>query len=173
MGTDKCAALSQRSRYHDAGDSCSHRRLEPRSESSTAKTAAPQSARARAVAAPMPWLLPVTRRLIPFYNEQRHLMLSLISFERETSLRVLDLGCAPGLLAVDLLAAFPRVTLTVFDLTAEMIEACRDSLRENERVTYRVGDFRIDDLGNGHDLILASGIRSTWQKTIRQRSQRC
>jgi len=28
-------------------------------------------------------------------------------------------------------------------------------------------------LGNGHDLILASGIRSTWQKTIRQRSQRC
>jgi len=104
----------------------------------------------------MPWLLPVTRRLIPFYNEQRHLMLSLISFERETSLRVLDLGCAPGLLAVDLLAAFPRVTLTVFDLTAEMIEACRDSLRENERVTYRVGDFRIAELGNGHDLILAS-----------------
>jgi len=54
------------------------------------------------------------------------------------SLRVLDLGCGPGLLAVDLLAAFPRVTLTVFDLTAEMIDACRDSLRERERVTYQV-----------------------------------
>ncbi|PYR34766.1 MAG: hypothetical protein DMF89_20955 [Acidobacteria bacterium] len=38
----------------------------------------------------------------------------MIPFERETSLRVLDLGCGPGLLAVDLLAAFPRVTLTVF-----------------------------------------------------------
>jgi len=35
------------------------------------------------------------RRLIPFYDEQRDLMLSLIPFERVAPLRVLDLGCGP------------------------------------------------------------------------------
>ena len=96
------------------------------------------------------------RRLIPFYDEQRDLMLALIPFERGRSLRVLDLGCGPGLLASGILAAFPDATLTLFDLTAEMIEACRSRFDGTDRITYQVGDFRTDDFGTGYDVILAS-----------------
>ena len=43
------------------------------------------------------------RRLIPLYDEQRALMRALIPFERDAALRVLDLGCGPGLIAADIL----------------------------------------------------------------------
>jgi tRNA (cmo5U34)-methyltransferase len=76
-------------------------------------------------------------------------------FDRGASLRVLDLGCGPGLMATEILVQFPRAMLTLFDLTAEMIEACRSRLGGNDRVAYQVGDFRTDDFGNGYDLILA------------------
>ena len=92
------------------------------------------------------------RRLIPFYDEQRDLMRALISFDREAPLRVLDLGCGPGLMAADILAEFPRSHVTLFDLTPEMIEVSKNRLAGNARATY----FRADDFGNGYDLVIAS-----------------
>ena len=96
------------------------------------------------------------RKLIPFYDKQRDLMRALIPFDRNAGLRVLDLGCGPGLMAADILAEFPYARLTLFDLTAEMIEGCRSQLDGSDRVDYRVGDFRTDDFGNGYDLVIAS-----------------
>ena len=96
------------------------------------------------------------RRLIPFYDKQRDLMRALIPFERDASLRVLDLGCGPGLMAQEILAEFPHARVTLFDLTTEMIEMCRSRLDGSDRATYRVGDFRIDDFGDGYDVIIAS-----------------
>ena len=96
------------------------------------------------------------RRLIPLYDEQRALMRALIPFERDAALRVLDLGCGPGLMAADILAEFPHAVVTLFDLTAEMIEVCRSRLGGSGRVAYRVGDFRTNDFGDGYDVIIAS-----------------
>src|SRR5439155_6269558 len=96
------------------------------------------------------------RRLIPFYDEQRDLMLSLIPFERVAPLRVLDLGCGPGLLAYDILRGFPNATLTLFDLTAEMIDACRARVEGSDRVTYRLGDFRTEVFGDDYHVVVAS-----------------
>ena len=39
------------------------------------------------------------KRLIPFYDQQREMMLRLIPFNTAASIRVLDLGCGPGLMA--------------------------------------------------------------------------
>jgi len=96
------------------------------------------------------------RRLIPFYDNQRDVMLALIPFDRGVSLRVLDLGCGPGLMAARILAEFPHAQLTLFDLTAEMIEACQSRLEGTDRIVYQVGDFRTADFGTGYDLIIAS-----------------
>ena len=95
-------------------------------------------------------------RLIPFYDAQRDLMLALMQRDRVAPLRVLDMGCGPGLMAVRILAEFPRAVLTLIDLTPEMIDACRTRVEDGNRVTYRVGDFRTEDLGTGYDVILAS-----------------
>ncbi len=96
------------------------------------------------------------RRLVPFYDEQREIIVALIPFQRHQSIRVLDLGCGPGLLARRMLSEFPYAELTAFDLTGEMLQACRARLADTDRVTYRLGDFRTDDLGRGYNLIVAS-----------------
>ncbi len=92
----------------------------------------------------------------PFYDEQRDLFIRFIPFERDASLRILDLGCGPGLLAARILAEFPRAELKAFDLTAKMIDACRSRLAATDRATYQIGDFRTDDFWTGYDLIVAS-----------------
>ncbi len=96
------------------------------------------------------------KRLVPFFDEQREIMLGLIPFGREAPLRVLDLGCGPGLLAARLLSEYKRAELTAFDLTQEMLDSCRSRLSGIDRVNYQLGDFRSDDLGENYDLIVAA-----------------
>jgi tRNA (cmo5U34)-methyltransferase len=96
------------------------------------------------------------RRLIPGYDQQRDLVLALMPSDRDAMLRVLDLGCGPGLMAARILEAFPSARLTLFDLTSEMIDECRSRLHDRDRVCYHVGDFRTDDFGHGYDVIVAS-----------------
>jgi tRNA (cmo5U34)-methyltransferase len=96
------------------------------------------------------------QRLIPHYDLQREVMLSLMPSDRALPLRILDLGCGPGVMASRLAEEFPHAQLTLFDLTAEMIDRCKSRLGADPRVSFRVGDFREDDLGSGYDLILAS-----------------
>jgi tRNA (cmo5U34)-methyltransferase len=96
------------------------------------------------------------QRLIPHYDLQREVMVSLMPSDRTLPLRILDLGCGPGLMASRLLEEFPRAQLTLFDLTVEMIDRCKARLGATSRVLFRVGDFREEDFGSGYDLILAS-----------------
>jgi tRNA (cmo5U34)-methyltransferase len=58
--------------------------------------------------------------------------------------------------AASILAEFPQAQLTLFDLTVEMIEACRSRFSGTDRITYQVGDFRTDDFGSEYDVIVAS-----------------
>jgi tRNA (cmo5U34)-methyltransferase len=95
-------------------------------------------------------------RIIPFYEAQRNLMLELMPPDRCARLRVLDVGCGPGLMANCILAEYPKAQLTLIDLTGEMIEACRSRFERFDNVTYRIADFRTDDFGEGYDVILAS-----------------
>ena len=96
------------------------------------------------------------RRIIPGYDEQRDLIVRLIPFNHDQRLRVLDLGCGPGLLAEQILDGFANAELTALDLTSEMLEACRTRLGGRARVEYRSADFRTDELGSGYDVIVAS-----------------
>src|SRR5207244_7712298 len=96
------------------------------------------------------------QRLIPHYDLQRDVMVSLMPSDRDLPLRILDLGCGPGVMASRLAEDFPHAQLTLFDLTVEMIDRCESRLGGNPRVSFRVGDFREDDFGTGYDLILAS-----------------
>src|SRR3954470_11659657 len=78
------------------------------------------------------------RRLIPFYDLQQDLMISLIATSQNPPRRILDLGCGTGELASRLAAAFPQAQLTLFDLTPDMIERCQVRLGGNPRVLFKV-----------------------------------
>ncbi|HEY4186383.1 MAG TPA: class I SAM-dependent methyltransferase [Polyangia bacterium] len=96
------------------------------------------------------------QRLIPHYDLQRDVMVSLMPSDRTLPLRILDLGCGTGVMASRLADEFPSAQLTLFDLTDEMIDHCKSRLGANSRVSFKVGDFRKDDFGSGYDMILAS-----------------
>jgi tRNA (cmo5U34)-methyltransferase len=59
-------------------------------------------------------------------------------------------------MAAEILTEFPHARVTLFDLTTEMIDACRARLAGSDRVAYQVGDFGVDDFGDGYDVVLAS-----------------
>ena len=95
-------------------------------------------------------------RLIPFYDQQRDIVLNLIPFEKLDRFSVLDLGCGPGLMTSEILERYPRASITAFDVTDEMLEACRSRVGGTGRVELRLGDFRTDSLGHGFDMVIAS-----------------
>lgn len=95
-------------------------------------------------------------RIIPFYEAQRELLVGLVPFGRDAEPSILDLGSGPGLLTERLRAEYPKAKLVAFDLTEEMLTACRHRMGDDPLVTYRLGDFRTDPLGEDLDVIVAS-----------------
>lgn len=78
----------------------------------------------------------------------------------ERSWRVLDLGGGHGGYSLALAQRYPRLEATVFDLPP-VIEVAREIVGAAEgagRVKLRAGDFLVDDLGEGYDLVLLFGV---------------
>ena len=96
------------------------------------------------------------RRIVPDYDLQTQLIIELIPFDIDASIRVLDLGSGPGTLSEPLLAAYPDATLVAFDLTEEMLAAARKRCsRFGDRFSTVVGDFAEDNFGSSYDVVLA------------------
>ena len=95
-------------------------------------------------------------RLVPQYMEQQKFLCELIPFDRSRPIHVLDLGSGPGVLSELVLKRFPQAKVLAFDLTEEMLKACRQRLAAFEgRLDIRQGDFSTDSFGVGYDVILA------------------
>jgi len=95
-------------------------------------------------------------KLIPFYNEQHELIIELVPFTVDYRFKALDLGAGTGALAAKILEKYPAVEVTAFDLSAEMLNICRQKLAPFKRqVNYKTGDFSSDDIGADYDLILS------------------
>ncbi len=95
-------------------------------------------------------------RLVPFYHEQHEIIIRLLPFEKQSPLKIVDLGCGTGLLSHALLRAFPLAELVAWDLTANMLETCKQNLAPYlDRAGFRQGDFGKDDIGSGYDLVVS------------------
>ncbi len=74
-----------------------------------------------------------------------------------TARRLLDLGGGHGLYSIAFTKINPHLTATVFDLP-EVIEKAREYVQKYgaERVEFMAGDFFVDDIGAGYDVIFSS-----------------
>ena len=73
--------------------------------------------------------------------------------------RMLDLGGGPGLISMAIVDAHPDMKGTIFDLPPVVAEA-KKFIKEygmEERMDVLGGDFNRDSIGEGYDLVLASG----------------
>lgn len=95
-------------------------------------------------------------RLIPYYHEQHNLMLDLLTFERNATIQVLDLGSGTGVLSHHILREFPQAKVVAFDLSEIMLEVCQKNLSNYQnRVTFHQGNFAEDDMGCEYDLVIS------------------
>jgi len=77
--------------------------------------------------------------------------------------KLLDLGGGHGLYAVAFAQLNPKIDIAVFDLP-HVLEITRDYLERYgmlERVRVIPGDFTVDELGNGYDIVFASDVTVT------------
>jgi trans-aconitate methyltransferase len=74
--------------------------------------------------------------------------------------RMIDVGGGSGAYAIAFARAVPGLQVEVFDLepVVEIAQRHIDEAGLGDRITTRVGDLRVDELGAGHDLVLLSAI---------------
>ena len=72
--------------------------------------------------------------------------------------RMLDLGCGPGLIGIALILDHPIMNGVLFDLpvVARCAKKCVTEYNVSDRLTVISGDYLIDSIGEGYDLVLAS-----------------
>lgn len=95
-------------------------------------------------------------RLIPQYLEQHRVIADLLPRGSQRPLRLLDLGCANGVLSEVALQKLPDLEVTGVDITREMLHAFTHKISRYTS-SFRVieGDYREVDLGGPYDIVLA------------------
>jgi tRNA (cmo5U34)-methyltransferase len=81
---------------------------------------------------------------IPYASDQIDVMLRLIAASERPMERFLDLGSGSGLLAIAMLAEYPRARATLVDFSEPMMDAARDLLQED----FSLPRFILADLGS-------------------------
>lgn len=95
--------------------------------------------------------------LIPCFDDFYGTVLELIDCQRDTPLRVLDLGAGTGLLAALICAAFPAARVTLLDFAPAMLARARARLSaESARVAFQLADFASEPLPGVFDVVVSA-----------------
>lgn len=93
------------------------------------------------------------------YRQQELLKIVRSLPENDSIQRVLDIGCATGLLGLAVIGDAPERTGVLFDqLPPSLIEESVEAAGLTGRAAVVNGNFMTDDLGSGYDLILAVSV---------------
>ena len=89
------------------------------------------------------------------------LLIALLPFERDASVRILDIGSGHGVLAAAILAALPNARAVGLDMSEPMMEeGMKRMARFGDRFGYHIGDFSggtlPQDLPGSFDLVVSS-----------------
>ncbi|HHD4801588.1 TPA: methyltransferase [Streptococcus pyogenes] len=97
----------------------------------------------------------VTGRVDDFNREIKQLF-----FDKYRNYKVLDLGGGSGVLSIEFIRNFPNSTAYVFE-TSKVACISKKIIEKNDmqdKIFVLEGDFNVDAIGDGYDLIIASGI---------------
>lgn len=97
----------------------------------------------------------VTGRVDDFNSEIKQLF-----SDKYRNYKVLDLGGGSGVLSIEFIRNFPNSTAYVFE-TSEVACISKKIIEKNDmqdKIFVLEGDFNVDAIGDGYDLIIVSGI---------------
>jgi tRNA (cmo5U34)-methyltransferase len=97
------------------------------------------------------------RKLVPCFDEFYRTAVELLPFAPDASCGVLDLGAGTGLLSAMIAELFPKVRLTLFDLTPEMLAVARQRLKPlGKRVQFVSADFTTAGPSKSYDAVVST-----------------
>ncbi len=97
------------------------------------------------------------RQLIPWFDDFYGTVLDVIPFEPNQSIQVLDLGAGTGLLTALVAEAFPTASLTLIDISAEMLKRAKERFaNQANRFDFQVMDLAQITVDYGYDLIISA-----------------
>lgn len=95
-------------------------------------------------------------KLIPHYEEMINALISSIPFNREDSIKVLDLGCGTGTITKSLKEKFQNASVTCLDLAENMIEMAKIKLNEYNDIAFVTDDFYHFNFPEKYEVIISS-----------------
>ncbi|HUJ31747.1 MAG TPA: methyltransferase domain-containing protein [Candidatus Acidoferrum sp.] len=95
-------------------------------------------------------------RLIPRYDEMIDAMIAAIPFSPDRAIRVLDLGCGTGTVALRVKQRFPHARITCLDLAENMLALARAKLAACDGMEFEQGDFLTHPLNGPYDAAVSS-----------------
>lgn len=97
------------------------------------------------------------RKALPSYDGIFAAALEQIPFEKDASIRALDLGAGTGLFSWHVLGEYPAAKFTLSDLAPKMLEIARKRfVPYPAQFTYRVEDYRQTPVDQKFDLVISS-----------------
>lgn len=95
-------------------------------------------------------------KLIPHYPTMVRALVAAIPFEKSLPLRVIDLGCGTGAIAVNILKSFPNAQVTCVDFSENMIAVARARLAQYPSTSCVVSDLRYYRFDTKYDVAVSS-----------------
>ncbi len=97
------------------------------------------------------------RQLVPSFDDFYGTALSLIPFERDAAVRVLDLGAGTGLLSALIAETFPRAHFTLVDISEAMLNQARQRfVSDPARFHFRAVDFAEGHLSGQYEAVVSA-----------------
>jgi tRNA (cmo5U34)-methyltransferase len=97
------------------------------------------------------------RQLVPSFDDFYGAALSLIPFERDAAIRILDLGAGTGLLSALIAESFPRAHFTLVDVSEQMLDQARRRFADDSaRFRFHVVDFSEARLWGRYEAVVSA-----------------
>jgi tRNA (cmo5U34)-methyltransferase len=97
------------------------------------------------------------RRALPGYDDLFSIATSLIPFESDRAIEVLDLGAGTGLFSKHVLAAFPNARFTLVDLAEKLLDVARRRFAGRPaQFAYVTADYRELEPSPQVDVVISS-----------------
>ncbi|AFS77783.1 methyltransferase, type 12 [Gottschalkia acidurici 9a] len=95
-------------------------------------------------------------KLIPCYEQMINAMISVIPFDKDTSINVIDIGAGTGNVSKAIKDRFKNSKITCLDISKNMIGVAKLKLKGYSDVKYEIEDFYSYSFKEKYDVVISS-----------------